>query len=297
MWQDKAIARLGHACGCSLRTILGHQLARIFLADGHFVCFYPLIHTASVCHQNVTRHFRFFCLSSCSCNIHQIQLKYLLASTEESVKHHLYTPNRSNRGMWLLSSVGYNFRSVSAFIGCYSCGLHRPWGNTTLLPQSGFTLLRWVLASDSSRRTQVVLGTDTAVEVKSPLYNPACGYRWKKGQWPPLRAEYLPSSTREPYQIRGSLSSSPSVWSSTFHPRTPDLARYCLGRWMLRQSTCFAFDFWLSCASPSENGVLSWEAFFLGKKHFILPFCKDHSWWARPSNMFFCFWGMRKLPF
>lgn len=176
--------------------------------------------------------------------------------------------------MWLLSSVGYNFRSVSAFIGCYSCGLHRPWGNNTLLPQSSFTLLRWVLTSDSSRRTQVVLGTDTAVEVKSPSYNPARGYIWKKGQWPPLRAEYLPSSTREPYQIRGSLSSSPSVWSSTFHPRTPDLAWYCLGRWMLRQSTCFAFDFWLSCASPSENGDLSWEAFFLGKNTSCFPFVK-----------------------
>lgn len=112
MWQDKAIARLGHACGCSLRTILGYQLARIFLADGHFVWFYPLIHTASVCHQNVTRHFRFFCLSSCSCNIHQIQLKYLLASTEESVKHHLYTPNRYNINLGVQGDVAVIFSGL-----------------------------------------------------------------------------------------------------------------------------------------------------------------------------------------
>lgn len=55
----------------SLRTILGHQLARIFLADGYLVsvlCSYSYCIT-KVCHK---RHFRFFCLSS----VHVIFIGY-----------------------------------------------------------------------------------------------------------------------------------------------------------------------------------------------------------------------------
>lgn len=114
---------------------------------------------------------------------------------------------------------------------------------------------------------------------------------------------------------RGSLPISPGSWSSAFLPRTSDwqngsvvdwprawklggweLAQYCLGRLMLRQSKCFPSAFWPSHTSPSESGALSWAA-FSWIKIFFLPFCKgDHSWWTRLSKGFFCFWGMRKLP-
>lgn len=98
--------------------------------------------------------------------------------------------------------------------------------------------------------------------------------------WPPLRAKYLPSSTWELYQKQRLSAQLPSSWSSAFLPRTPDwqnssvvdrprtwksggweLAWYCLGRLMLRQSKCFASAFWPSHASPSESRALSWEAF------------------------------------
>lgn len=95
MWPSKAIARLGRACGCSLRTILGRQLARIFLADGYLLC---MLSSYSYCIcislKSVIKDASDFCLSSCSCNIHWIWLKYLLASTEVEYKQHLYTSNR-----------------------------------------------------------------------------------------------------------------------------------------------------------------------------------------------------------
>lgn len=151
--------------------------------------------------------------------------------------------------------------------------------------------------------------------MRSPTYNPTCGYLWKKGQYAsdllweqniclPQLASLIKS--------RGALPSSSTGWSSAFFPRTPDwqnssvdlpgmwksggweLARYYLGRLMLRQGKCFASAFWPSHASPSESGALSWKA-FSWKKNFLLPFCKDdHSWWTRLSNGFFCSWGMRK---
>lgn len=96
MWPGKATARLGHACGCSLRTTLGHQLAKIFLADGYLVSMLLSSYSYCICIslKSVTKDISGFCLSSCSCNIHWIWLKYLLASTEVECKQHLYTSNR-----------------------------------------------------------------------------------------------------------------------------------------------------------------------------------------------------------
>ena len=95
MWPSKAIARLGHACGCSWRAILGHQFARIFLADGYLV---SVLSSYSYCIcislKSVIKDISDFCLSSCSCNIHWIWLKYLFVSTEVERKQPLYASNR-----------------------------------------------------------------------------------------------------------------------------------------------------------------------------------------------------------
>lgn len=110
--------------------------------------------------------------------------------------------------------MGYNFRSVSDFTVYYSCSLHRSWLSalrkqncpscaSCVIPQLTFTMLRWASTSDGSRGAEVVLGTNTAVEVKSQPYDPTCGYLWMKGQCASdllLRVKCLPSSTGEPYQ-------------------------------------------------------------------------------------------------
>lgn len=49
MQPSKATAVLGHACGCSFRAILGHELERVFLADGYLVCVVILVFILHLC--------------------------------------------------------------------------------------------------------------------------------------------------------------------------------------------------------------------------------------------------------
>lgn len=132
------------------------------------------------------------------------------------------------RGICFLSPVGYNFRSVSTFIVYYSCSLHRSWLSalrkqkcpspaSCVLPQSSCTVLRWVSTSDSSRGTEVVLGTDTTVDVKSPSYDPTCGYLWKKGR---CASDLL----WEPYQKQGHSAQLPKWLKLCLPPQDPRLA-------------------------------------------------------------------------
>lgn len=71
MRPSKATAILDHACGCSFRAILGHELERIFLADGYLVCGVILIFILHLCVsvKSVTQEIQIFAQATvCSCH-------------------------------------------------------------------------------------------------------------------------------------------------------------------------------------------------------------------------------------
>jgi len=84
MWPSKATVILGHACGCSFRAILGHELERIFLADGYLVCVVILLFILHLCIsvKSVTQEIQIFAqvtvpviLTGCDVNIFSLQQK------------------------------------------------------------------------------------------------------------------------------------------------------------------------------------------------------------------------------
>lgn len=308
MWPNKAIARPGHACGCSLRTILRHQLARIFLADGYLVSMLLSSYSYCICIslKSVIKDISDFCLSSCSCNIHWIWLKYLLTSTEVECKQHLYTSNRYSINLGVLRGYGFYLQWVTTlevfWLSQYATAVAYtghgclPWGNKTALPMLHVSFLNPALLCWDEHQLQTALEEQKLSLVPIPLLvrSPTCGYLWKKGQYASdllWEQNICLPQLESLIKSRGALPSSSTGWSSAFFPRTPDwqnssvdlpgmsksggweLAGYSLGRLMLRQGKCFAAAFWPSHASPCGSGALSWKA-FSWKKIFLLPFCK-----------------------
>lgn len=116
----------------------------------------------------------------------------------------------------------------------------------------------------------------------------------------PLRAKYLPSSTRA-LSKAGMLCPAPQTEALPSSPG-PQTGRRLRTGWILsgkdnveaKQVFCPCF-LAKSCQSLWKQSFVL-ESCFL-KENFLLPYCKeDHSWWTRLSDGFFCFWGMRKIP-